>query len=63
MITIVDQGSLVLVRPSLDIQTPFWDWVNENIGEYQSWGNSLVVEPRYVENLLFGLESEGFQVA
>ena len=61
MVSIAHHGSLVLVTPQSDVNE-FWDWVDENVGEYQSFGGALVVEPRFVDNLIFGLESGGFVV-
>jgi hypothetical protein len=36
------------------------DWGEEHIGEHQTWCGKIVVEPRYVDNLVSGLLAEGF---
>lgn len=58
---IEDHGSLVLVHP----RTP---WAGEWIDEYvdptaQWWGDRLVVEPRYLEDLVVGMIEAGGRVA
>lgn len=58
MFSIENHGSIVLVRPlTEDVET----WLIEHTADEAQWfGNALVVEPRYVENLVEGLVEEGF---
>lgn len=63
MIGIVNHGSIVLVGPTAEDHLPFADWLSENVGdEVTFWGDSLVVEPRYVDSIIAGLEEAGFEV-
>lgn len=39
------------------------DWVRDNVVEPNYFGRALVVEPRYVGNLVDGLTAAGFSVA
>ena len=62
MFSIEDHGTLVLVRPlTLDCQA----WLQANTAEEgedmaQWFGGALVVEPRYVDDLVVGLVHAGF---
>lgn len=54
-------GSLYLLRPLSDAAS---SWVDENVGthdgdEPQWFGGALVVEPRYVGELLRGMRDSG----
>jgi hypothetical protein len=51
MATVENHGSIVLVRPDGDFEK---EWLKENT-DGQWWCGALVVEPRYVEQLLDGL--------
>ena len=56
MFSIENHGSLVLVRPlTADVEA----WLQEHT-DGQWFGNALVVEPRYVGDLVLGLVAEGF---
>jgi hypothetical protein len=56
MFTVEDHGSIVLVRPlTLDVR----DWL-ESVTDGSWFGGALVVEPRYVGDLVAGLISEGW---
>ena len=57
MFTIENHGSLVLVRP---LTAACQEWLEENT-DGQWFGNALVVEPRYVHDLVGGLWADGFQ--
>ena len=53
-------GSIVLVRPATDAGEA---WLRENVQEdAQWWGAALVVEPRYLDNLLDGIRAAGLKV-
>lgn len=53
-------GSLVLVTPET---VEAREWLIEHTHEdSQYFGNSLVVEPRYADDLLSGLREAGFTV-
>ena len=57
-----NHGSIVLVRalnPAAD------RWLNDNVigEETQLWGDAVVVEPRYVADLVEGIQSEGMTVS
>ena len=58
---LADHGSIVLLTP----RTPAaHDWTLEHIPEdAQRWGQcSIVIEPRYVADILWGIEDEGLTV-
>jgi hypothetical protein len=56
MFSVEDHGTITLVRPhTADVEA----WLREHT-DGQWFGNALVVEPRYVNDLCQGLFSEGF---
>jgi hypothetical protein len=60
-IRVENHYSIILVRP---ITTLGSDWLEEHIDEGASWfGPSLVVEPRYLDNLVAGMRADGLVVA
>lgn len=60
-ITITDHGSIILVTPITDQAKA---WVDDNVSEESQWfGNSLVVEPRYISNLVDGMSDAGLELA
>lgn len=53
-------GSLTLVRP---VTQRAEEWVKEHVqGDAQWYGDTLVVEPRYVEQLVNGMKADGLEV-
>jgi hypothetical protein len=55
-----NEGTLVLLRPTTDAAAT---WLRESTPEDATWwGGALVVEPRYVESILFGAADEGFTI-
>lgn len=60
--TLNAQGSIALLRPN----TPGGEaWVNDNIGQesgYQPYWPTVVIETRFVENILAGIEEDGLIV-
>lgn len=63
MISVCNHGSLVLVEPDERDHLAFADWLIDNVGDDVTfWGNALVVEPRYAQDLIDGLELDGFEV-
>ncbi len=55
-----DGGSLFLVTPETDAART---WLNEHISEEATWfAGSLVVEHGYIENLVAGVQYDGFTV-
>ena len=53
-----DEGSIVLLRPLTVAAT---HWVMDNIGEEAQWfGRAVVIEPRYLGNILEGVTADGF---
>jgi hypothetical protein len=51
-----NHGSVWLVRP---LNGEAQEWLEEHT-DGMWFGNALAVEPRYVDGLVFGLESDGF---
>lgn len=63
MLSITNHGSLVLIGADAADRDAFADWISEHVGgEAQFFGDALVVEPRYVADLVDGLEEDGFRV-
>lgn len=57
-VTVEDHGSIMLFRPNDDDARK---WLEENVEPDAQWfGGALVVEPRYAQDLVSGLEAEGF---
>lgn len=61
-IRVEDHGSIVLLVPESDIAK---QWIEENIGQegYQPYWPTVLAEPRYVQTIIDGMESEGLTVA
>jgi hypothetical protein len=60
--TVRNEGSIVLLHPHTDAAR---DWVNQNIGEdngYQPYWPSVVIEPRYVGDIVNGITADGLVV-
>jgi len=58
--TAVDGGSVLLLRPNNDTAR---EHLEDNTADEAQWfGMALVVEPRYMQNLIDNLEDEGFKV-
>jgi len=59
-VNIESHGSLVLIRPLTEAAS---DWLDENISEdAQHFGGAVVVEPRYVEAIVEGMQNDGLEV-
>ena len=63
----INEGSIVLVQPMNDDAA---DWLEEesraafNAGiDWQFFGRSLVIEPRYMDHMLIYLDNEGWRVS
>ena len=57
-----NQGSICLLVPETDEAEA---WVDDNIGRdngYQPWYPSVVIEPRYVGDIVEGLMSDGLTI-
>lgn len=55
-------GSILLLRPLSDAAE---DWVNEHIGRdngFQPYWPTVVIEPRYLADILEGVKAEGLAV-
>jgi hypothetical protein len=61
--TICDEGSILLLTPHTE---PAHDWIHEHIGRsngYQPWFPTIVIERRYVSDILDGIDSAGLAVS
>jgi hypothetical protein len=58
MFNIENHGTIVLIRPLTgDVK----DWLVEHTNDEAQWfGNALVVEPRYVGDIVEGLVEQGY---
>lgn len=54
-------SNFVLLHP---VTAQAWVWVKDHIADDQTWfGDGLVVEHRYVEQLFDGIEEAGFTLS
>lgn len=59
-IAVENHGSLLLVEPLTEAAA---DWIEQNVqDEAQFWGHKLVVEPRYLHDLLYGIRDAGLLI-
>lgn len=59
-VNVQNEGSIVLVRPLSDAAKA---WVDEHIPNDAQWfGNAFAVEPRYLDEIVFGMEQDGLNV-
>jgi hypothetical protein len=50
-------GSIILLDPATPAAK---EWAADNISEdAQHWGNAIVVEPRYITDILLGIQADG----
>lgn len=57
-VAVEDHGSIMLFRPNDDDAKK---WLEDHVQQDAQWfGGALVVEPRYAQDLVNGLEAEGF---
>jgi hypothetical protein len=58
--TVTNAGSLVLLTPNTNAAQ---QWIDEHIpSDAQTFGLSIVVEPRYIQDILYGIESDGLTI-
>ena len=58
--SISDEGSLFLLTPNNPIAQ---EWVEDNLpSERLGFGNSVVVEPRYIQDITWGILGEGLTI-
>jgi hypothetical protein len=60
--SIQNHGSIFLIHPHIEGAR---EWIAEHIDpdQSQTFGGGLVVEPRYVSDLVAGMESDGLVVS
>ena len=61
-VTVQNEGSLVLLRPKTEAGTA---WLDRNIGSdngYQPYWPTVVVEPRYLEHIIEGMQDDGLVI-
>jgi len=60
-IRVENHGSVVLLRPLSDAGK---EWLEANVinEETQRWGEAVVAEPRYVANVVEGMQADGLEV-
>lgn len=55
------EGTLVLLHLLTDASR---EWVEEHVSEdRQMWGDAVAVEPRFVTDLIAGMQADGLEVA
>jgi hypothetical protein len=56
-----NHGSICLLQPLTERAK---DWLDENIAsEHMYWAGALVIEPRYVDNLVIALRDTGLTIS
>ena len=59
--SVENHGSIFLLRP---ITPSAFEWVREHIpDDAQYFGNAVVVEHRYIEDIVDGIQNDGLEVA
>ena len=56
---IQDHGSICLLTPRSPAAA---QGVEANIGEHQSWGDAVVVEHRYIADIVEGAQADGLTI-
>lgn len=58
---ILNEGSIVIVTPDTDEAQV---WLDENVitPETMTWGRGIVVEARYISDLITGIKADGLTV-
>lgn len=55
-----NHGSIMLFQPLTEAAT---EWIDTHIGtDAQYFGTALVVEPRYAEDIVMGMEADGLVI-
>jgi hypothetical protein len=58
--TVQNEGSIFLLRPHTQSAN---DWIGEHIpDDAQFFGNAVVVEHRYIADIVAGIQSDGLEV-
>jgi len=58
---LIDAGTIAVLTPQTDAGT---DWVEEFIpDDHQQWAGGVVIEHRFVLDILTGIEGDGLTVA
>jgi hypothetical protein len=56
-----NHSSIFLLRP---VSPAAFDWINEHLpADRLTFGNAVVIEPRYVWSILSGLQEDGLTVS
>jgi hypothetical protein len=58
-IRVENHGSIVLLRPLTERAE---EWIEAQVAYEQTWGKAIVVEPRYVEDIVNGARKDGLEV-
>ena len=59
--SVENHGSIFLLRP---ISPAAFEWIKEHIpDDAQYFGNAVVVEHRYIEDIVDGIQNDGLEVA
>lgn len=59
-VTVVNHGSIVIVRPKT---AEARQWIEDHVSDDAQWFGGIVVEPRYLDDLLQGMMADGLVVA
>ena len=56
---VYDDISVCLLTPNNE---QAWEWVNEHVPEYTSFGGSICVERRYIEDICIGILEDSLTI-
>lgn len=59
MILVTNHGSICLLEPTTEADR---EWIDQKVAWEQSWGKAIVVEPRYVADIINGAINDGLEV-
>jgi hypothetical protein len=60
--TLYNHGSICVLTPST-VKGQAWTYRHFDMDEVQMWNNGVVIEPRYVGDILDGLAEDGLTVS
>jgi hypothetical protein len=58
--TVENHGSIFILQP---MSQAALDWVEDNLHpDHQTWAGGVVVEHRYIEDIVVGIQADGLEV-
>ena len=54
--TVQDGGSVFILRAHTDVAR---EWIDQHVGDHQTFGGGVVVEHRYISDIVEGMQADG----